>query len=417
MMVGWKTRCAGLAMLAALAPGARAQIPATGSPFSPPAIPGGAAPGLPGGVPAAPGGGPAIPAGYSLVPPKPQHTLLGFLGLGGGGLSSCLSKLCKTQLGQLLNNGAKPLGALTGGIVPSLCPPNAIAPGEAGPPGSAPGAQSVANKIQQDEANAKARVAAVEYLGTVDCHYWPDAATALVNSLRTDRNECVRFAAARVLGTGCCCNKRTIDALTLVVNCSATDGNPAETSPRVKAAAFLALQHCLMGYTGAAPAPAPIPLERPDAPARPELPDSPPRSPVPDVLQTTGGAPPPPDSYEARLDAKPMALVLADARRALARSVGTRSGPGQMVTGRRSVYHAMAYAAPPVGASESAKAPAPAAAARPQPRRAEAMAKVDSATRPAAYARPAATPPPPALATGQRGLFQILRSSLGSRDE
>src|SRR5437016_1696634 len=78
-------------------------------------------------------------------------------------------------------------------------------------------AAAAAAKIKADEAAAKARVAAVEYLGTVDCHYWPDATDALIMALRADRNECVRFAAASVLNSGCCCNKKTIEALNITV--------------------------------------------------------------------------------------------------------------------------------------------------------------------------------------------------------
>ena len=51
---------------------------------------------------------------------------------------------------------------------------------------------------------------------------------------------------ACVLNSGCCCNKDTIDALKVCVAGEDTDGNPPETSVRVKAAAFNALQNCLM---------------------------------------------------------------------------------------------------------------------------------------------------------------------------
>src|SRR4029077_9880407 len=107
------------------------------------------------------------------------------------------------------------------------------------------GAAATAAKIKTSEADAKARVAAVEYLGTVDCTRWKEATKALVNALRADPNECVRYAAARVLNSGCCCNKDTIEALKICVAGEDKDGNPPETSPRVKAAAFNALQNCL----------------------------------------------------------------------------------------------------------------------------------------------------------------------------
>jgi hypothetical protein len=141
-----------------------------------------------------------------------------------------------------------PLAGVTGGFIPSLCPP-APSPAtlsalesQSGPMG----AEAVAGKIKQSEADAKARVAAIEYLGTVDCNRWKEARIALINGLRADPNECVRYAAARVLNTGCCCSKPVIEALRVCVSGEDTDGNPPETSQRVKAAAFSALQNCLM---------------------------------------------------------------------------------------------------------------------------------------------------------------------------
>ena len=110
-------------------------------------------------------------------------------------------------------------------------------------PGSAAAAAAA---IQASEAGAKARVAAIEYLGTVDCARWPEAQKALINGLRQDPNECVRFAAARALNSGCCCDKKVIKALQICVAGESTDGAPAENSIRVKAAAFSALQNCLM---------------------------------------------------------------------------------------------------------------------------------------------------------------------------
>ena len=109
----------------------------------------------------------------------------------------------------------------------------------------APGAAATAAKIQASEADAKARVAAVEYLGTVDCTRWKEATTAFNNALRADPNECVRYAAARVLNSGCCCNKQTIEVLLRSASPAKHRRQSPETSPRVKAAAFNALQNCL----------------------------------------------------------------------------------------------------------------------------------------------------------------------------
>src|SRR5262249_41863214 len=111
------------------------------------------------------------------------------------------------------------------------------------PPGSSQGAAAL---IKRDEADAKARRAAVRYLGTVDCNYWPEAIEALTKSLRRDPNECVRFEAALALRNGCCCNKKTIKALEMCVTGSNKDENPPERSDRVRAAAADALARCPM---------------------------------------------------------------------------------------------------------------------------------------------------------------------------
>ncbi len=163
-----------------------------------------------------------------------------------------------------------PLGAVTGGFLPTLCPPPTAAQAAAlaNQPGA--GAQAAAAKIQADEAGAKARVAAVEYLGTVDCSRWPEASDALVKALLEDHNECVRFAAAKALNSGCCCNKDTIEALRICVSGETKKGNAPETSPRVKAAAFAALQNCLMKV------PEDLPPEKPPTPERSQTPGVPP---------------------------------------------------------------------------------------------------------------------------------------------
>ena len=171
----------------------------------------------------------------------------------------------------MLNNGLMTFGAMSGGLIHPLCPtvPSAAdlaaLEAESGPNG----AEAVAAKIKQDEADAKARVAAIEYLATVDCRYWKEAKVALLNALRADRNECVRFAAAKALAGGCCCSKETIEALRIVVAGEDSDGYPAELSPRVKVAAFAALQNCLLQVPDAVPAVEPEPAPPPPA-VRPE---------------------------------------------------------------------------------------------------------------------------------------------------
>jgi hypothetical protein len=167
----------------------------------------------------------------------------------------------------LLGGFVTPLSAATGGVISPLCPPNAANPSDlAKPPTSAEGA---AARIKKDEAEAKARRAAVRYLGTVDCRHWPEAEEALINALRADRNECVRFEAASALGNGCCCTKKVVEALRLTVTMSAKDGNPAENSPRVRHRAEVALEHCQSCAD-----PGVLQPRQPERPARPETPTS-----------------------------------------------------------------------------------------------------------------------------------------------
>ncbi|HTN74609.1 MAG TPA: hypothetical protein VL096_05160, partial [Pirellulaceae bacterium] len=78
------------------------------------------------------------------------------------------------------------MSALTGGAVPGTLPPGAAAL-------AAPGSVGAAAKIQADQAAAKERMLAVRFLGTIDCHWYPEAEAALVAALRADRSECVRF--------------------------------------------------------------------------------------------------------------------------------------------------------------------------------------------------------------------------------
>src|SRR5439155_21995997 len=127
-----------------------------------------------------------------------------------------------------------------------------------------------AAQIKKSEAQAKARKAAVRYLGTVDCHWFPEAEAGLVNALRGDTNECVRFEAAISLGHGCCCTKKTIAALSMTVSGGNKDGKPSENSERVKAAAMYALQHCLACYCEEVPVetePPKTPIEPPSKPS------------------------------------------------------------------------------------------------------------------------------------------------------
>jgi hypothetical protein len=251
--------------------------------------------------------------------------------------AACQQKFCNTQIGQLTSSFTKPLGLFTGGIPRSPCPdPNQPNPADLQQP--ADSALGAAARIKQEEAQAKARRAAVRYLGTVDCHRFPEAQAALINALRADQNECVRWEAAMALGNGCCCGKKVIEALTLTVSGSRRDGNPIECSPRVRACAAKALDHCLAVYCE--PAVEAEMQVRPEAPppVRPEVPAGP--APRPEVLPAPpppGGILPPPRPVGAALVPHPRNpendLAILNARQALeswSRSIGEAGGPAAL---------------------------------------------------------------------------------------
>jgi hypothetical protein len=108
--------------------------------------------------------------------------------------------------------------------------------------GQATPVEVVAAKIKAEEAAAPARRAAIQYLASLKCQRFPEAEAALITALRTDRNECVRHAAALALAAGGCGSIKTTEALFLAASGSASDGNPPEISERVKSAAQQALQ-------------------------------------------------------------------------------------------------------------------------------------------------------------------------------
>lgn len=195
------------------------------------------------------------------------------------------AKLCASPFGQLLGGILTPYRAMTGGLIPQWCPGplDPLASDLAKPADSAEGA---AARIKQSEADAKARRAAVRYLGTVDCKRYPEAEAALLNALRGDPNECVRLEAALAFRNGCCCSKKVIEALIIVVNGEKTE-EPAENSPRVKCAAAEALQRCLATYCDVDPPRSPEPpVVEPVVPAPPE-------PGVPDAARPADELPPP----------------------------------------------------------------------------------------------------------------------------
>ena len=226
-------------------------------------------PGVPsaGGIPAA---APTTFGAPAATPAAPTRNLWSALLPSQSQCASCKTKLCNCGLGKLLNSMLTPVSGLTGGVIGPLCP-GANTADPAGLAQPADSAEGAAARIKQEEADAKARIAAIQYLATVDCRYFPEATAALVNGLRADPNECVRIAAAKALFVGCCCNKPVITALTRSVNGDDKDGNPGERSECVKAYAYLALQKCLACYTEPEPKPpepgeaAPAPKEKADA--------------------------------------------------------------------------------------------------------------------------------------------------------
>jgi hypothetical protein len=154
----------------------------------------------------------------------------------------CRTKLCKCEAVKMLRGMMAPMGAMTGGLIgPGCCCPLIKKEDLLKPADSSEGA---AARIMADLADAGARREAVRFLGTVDCRYWPEAEDALILALRGDKIECVRFEAAIALQRGCCCTKKTVKALTLVVEQSDKDGFPSERAHRVIDAAAVALSMC-----------------------------------------------------------------------------------------------------------------------------------------------------------------------------
>ena len=218
-MKTWKKLCTGLVAFGGLTPGIWAQAPASA-----------------GGAAASPAGAASTASGNAA-----PANFWDFLMKLHDKKADCKEKFCQTQAGKFAANMLKPISGMTGGMIGPCCP---VATKEdlAKPADSADGA---AAQIKKDEAEAKKRAENVTFLGTVDCHWWPEAQAALINALRADKNECVRLAAARALGRGCCCNKAIIKSLTICVTGSEEDKNPSENSERVKMYATIALNHCL----------------------------------------------------------------------------------------------------------------------------------------------------------------------------
>ena len=212
----------------------------------------------------------------------------------------------------MLNGATLPFGAATGGLIPPICPPSPTAT-QLAQEVAAGGAQGVAATIKAEEAKAKAKIAALSYLATVDSGVWPEAEKAMIDALRLDRNECVRFAAARCLATGCCCTEKTAAALTKVLDGSTEDGGILERSERVKSASVVALSHCVGRYI-------PRPKKRPESPPPPLRPELPAAALPPDSLPGDAQLAAYLNAYYDAQANRPGEVLIAEARAALERS-------------------------------------------------------------------------------------------------
>ena len=192
------------------------------------------------GAAAVPGGAQAAAAGpnlFSMLLPNDAQK------------EKCRQKLCKCEIVKMLKAAMRPASAMTGGLIPSgnCCPE--VKKEDLLKPSDSP--EGAAAQIKKDAEEAAARRAAVRFLGTVDCRYWPEAEDALIAALRGDKIECVRWEAAIALQRGCCCTTKIRKALTLCVESSDKDGHPAERSTRVLDAATCALTMCTFEETPA----------------------------------------------------------------------------------------------------------------------------------------------------------------------
>ena len=286
------------------------------------------------------------------------------------GLEECKRKLCKTPAGAMLNSMVAPVSGLTGGIIPPFCP---LIPSAADL--AKPGVSGAAAAAAKEAAEAKERRAAVRFLGTLDCRYYPDAAPALALALRSDPSECVRFEAAMVLNHGCCCNELTVKALQASVSGTAIDGFPEERSVRVRCAAASALEKCLACYV--MPADEPV-IDRGGG----EKPPTPGELPIrPDTIPAPSAKPdqlPPvnPKPAAAGPNRMPSRETIESARRTLndfnaqlaAYAPAMAAKPALAASGRQSVYHLLKDSAEiPAVNSVPTTNPAPTVTMNPMP--------------------------------------------------
>lgn len=172
-----------------------------------------------------------------------------------------------------------------------LATPKLLRPPFAGAPINTP--KGLAAKIKAQQVDAPNRVAAVEFLGTVDCIAYPESQAMLVEALKSDPAEPVRLAAAEALQVQfmrgkeedpsrselrrydtCrgCCNEATLNELSRIAYETDETGCPIEPSERVRKAARIALTICSANCYPAMAAPAVPPSPIPEEAGPPMVP-------------------------------------------------------------------------------------------------------------------------------------------------
>jgi len=233
------------------------------------------------------------------------------------------ARFCNSPAGKLVNALLLPVSGLTGGLIQPLCKPAQASAANLKKP--ADSAQGAAARIKAEEAEAKAKIADIEFLATKNCKRYPEAEAALINGLRAEKSECVRLAAAKALARGCCCTPKVIKALTMSVNESTKDSFPAEESERVRLMAYLALERCMQACQ-------PTANEEP-----PEKPTEKKEDEKKSVAFIADGAVLRATYYTSTFQQVPEAEVFHDARRTLARGMRVSSETMQSLQGQTSL--------------------------------------------------------------------------------
>lgn len=165
-------------------------------------------------VPGIPPVGPLAPGNNVTVSNK-CCSIFDFLGVQQLG-SFVNNQICKTQLFTGVNTLLGPLGRALG-LGPSLLSDKFAKEG---------GAMGLANKLKKEEKKVPLKVRAIKYLGTLDCHCYPDIVVQLLLSL-DDCSEKVRYAALEALANKCgggkCCGKKHGKPLSACKDCGVCD--------------------------------------------------------------------------------------------------------------------------------------------------------------------------------------------------